>query len=260
MKGDYCDKSLQGIKERDRYNKTFIALCVPVGSIGGGKMGKVPNLAGRYYDLSNPVWEGMPYYPASFPVQIEQASSVKEGGFNVRKITMASHHGTHVDAPRHISNDGMTIDELDLHRLVGEGVVLDLSLKKIGSGIGASDFEKFADLVRMEDIVILYTGCCNHLGESWINSTYTYLEKSGAEWLVQKKVKSVGIDFFSIDKFGDRANPAHNVLLANGIPLIEEISCEAKFLVNKRIYFICLPLKMKLGDGAPARAIAYVLE
>lgn len=223
-------------------------------------MEPVPKFKGRYYDLSNPVWEKMPYYPASFPVQLEQVSSVEQGGFNVHKITMATHHGTHVDAPRHLSNEGKPLEELDLNRFMGEGVVLDLSFKEIGSGIGADDLKKFSDLVRFEDIVILYTGCSNHLGESWINSKYTYLEKSGAEWLVQKKVKSVGIDFFSIDQYGDKTNPAHNVLLGNGIPLIEEISSEAKHLLNKRIYLICLPIRMKAGDGAPARAIAYLLE
>jgi kynurenine formamidase len=173
---------------------------------------------------------------------------------------MATHHGTHVDAPRHLSNEGKPLEELDLNLFMGEGVVLDLTFKEIGSGIGADDLKKFSDLVRFEDIVILYTGCSNHLGESWINSKYTYLEKSGAEWLVQKKVKSVGIDFFSIDQYGDKTNPAHNLLLSNGVPLIEEINSEAKHLVNKRIYLICLPIRMKAGDGAPARAIAYLLE
>lgn len=223
-------------------------------------MGTVAKLGSRYYDLSNPVWEKMPYYPASFPAQIEQVSSVDQGGFNVHKITMATHHGTHVDAPRHLSNQGAPLEELDLNRFMGEGVVLDLSFKEIGSGIGADDLEKFSDSVRSGEIVILYTGCSNHLGESWLNSKYTYLEKSGAEWLVQKKVKSVGIDFFSIDQYGDKTNPAHNVLLGNGIPLIEEISSEAKHLAGKRIYLICLPIRMKAGDGAPARAIAYLLE
>ncbi len=215
---------------------------------------------GKYYDLSNPVYQEMPYYPASFRPEVEQVSSLREGGFNVHKITMAYHHGTHVDAPRHLFDEGIAVDELDLNRFMGEGVVLDLSFKEIGSGIGAQDLEKFSDLVRPKDIVILYTGCSNHLGESWINAKYTYLAKSGAEWFLRKKVKSVGIDFFSIDQYGDKTNPAHNLLLGNGIPLIEEISSEAKHLAGKRIYFICLPLKMKAGDGAPARAIAYVME
>jgi len=223
-------------------------------------MEKVAKLREKYYDLSNPVWEEMPYYPASFPAQIEKVSSVDQGGFNVHKITIATHHGTHVDAPRHLTNQGTPLEELDLNKFMGEGVVLDLSFKEIGSGIGAKDLARFSDLVRLGDIVILYTGCSNHLGEPWLNSKYTYLEKSGAEWLLQKKVKSVGIDFFSIDQYGDKTNPAHNVLLGNGIPLIEEISSEAKHLLGKRIYLICLPIRIKAGDGAPARAIAYLLE
>jgi kynurenine formamidase len=223
-------------------------------------MKNVTRSGGKYYDLSNLVHQEMPYYPKSFQPQIELTSSIEQGRPNVHKITMSSHHGTHADAPRHYSNEWTSVDELDLDRFIGEGVVLDLSFKEIGSGIGADDLEKFSSLVRSEDIVILYTGCSSHLGESWINSKYTYLTKSGAEWLLRKKVKSVGIDFFSVDQYGDTTSPAHNLLLGNGIPLIEEISSEAKHLLGKRIYFICLPIKIKAGNGAPARAIAYLLE
>jgi len=223
-------------------------------------MRTIGKLGEKYYDLSNPVWEDMPYYPASFRPQVEQVSRIEQGGFNVHKITMAYHHGTHVDAPRHLSYEGTAVDKLDLNKFMGEGIVLDFSVKEIGSGIGADDLERSSNLVRSQDIVVLFTGCSNHLGESWINAKYTYLAKSGAEWLVRKKVKSVGIDFFSIDQYGDKTNPAHNILLANGIPLIEEISSEAKHLLGKRIYLICLPIRMKEGDGAPARAIAYPLE
>ena len=215
---------------------------------------------GKYYDLSNPVWEGMPFYPANAPAVIEQVSSVEKNGFNVHRFKISTHQGTHVDAPRHRFNEGLSLEELDLNLFMGEAVVLDLSDKELGSAVGAEDLEKFSELVRPGDIVILYTGCADHLGEVWLNSNYTYVDRSGAEWLVAKKVKSVGIDFFSIDKYGDTSNPAHNLLLGNGIPLIEEISSVAKQLGGKRIYFVCLPLRITAGDGAPARAIAYLLD
>lgn len=223
-------------------------------------MSEVTGLQGRYYDLSNPIWEGMPFFPASFPAEIEQVSSVDRQGANVHKMTIATHHGTHVDAPRHYFNEGTALGELSLHKFMGEGVVLDLTSKPIGSGIGAADLEKYADLVHEGDIVILFTGCSEHLGEPGLDSKYTYLDGTGAEWLLAKKVKSVGIDFFSIDQYGDRSSPAHNVLLGNGIPLIEEISAEARQLTGHRVYVICLPLKVMAGDGAPARVIAYLLE
>jgi arylformamidase len=223
-------------------------------------MSRVPELGGKYYDLSDPIHGDMPFYPSSFPLEVEQVSSAEKDGFNVHKITMSTHHGTHVDAPRHLSNEGKSLDETDLNKFIGEGVVLDLSYKEIGSGVSANDLKKYSELIRAEDIVILYTGCSKRLGEPWINSNYTYLDKSGAEWLIQKKVKSVGIDIFSIDQYGNPESPAHNLLLGNGIPLIEEISSEAGHLLGKRIYLFCLPIRMMMGDGAPARVIAYLLE
>jgi arylformamidase len=217
-------------------------------------------LKGAYYDLSNPIWEGMPFFPASFPAKIEQISFVEREGANVHKMTIATHHGTHVDAPRHYFNEGAALESLDLARFIGEGVVLDLTFKDTGTGIGAQDLERYDHLVREDDIVILFTGCSLHLGEPELNSNYTYLDATGADWLVAKKVKSVGIDFFSIDRYGDSSSPAHNALLGNGIPLIEEISAQAGGLAGHRIYLICLPLRVLAGDGAPARAIAYLLD
>jgi arylformamidase len=223
-------------------------------------MGTSPDFKGKYYDLSNPVYKGMPFFPASFPVEIEQVSSTDRGRSNVHKITLSTHHGTHVDAPWHVSSRGKPLDEMDLKKFIGEGVVLDFTYKETGSGVSSADLEQYEGLVRADEIVILFTGCSNSLGDSGISANYTYLDRSGAEWLVRKKVKSVGIDIFSIDQYGNPENPAHNLLLGSGIPLIEEISSEAKHLLGKRIYLICLPIRMMMGDGAPARVIAYLLE
>lgn len=223
-------------------------------------MAIAPKLGEKYYDLSDPVHKEMPFFPLSFPVEVEQVASTDAGGFNIHKITMGTHHGTRVDAPRHRYSDGRTLEEIGLDKFIGEGIVLDFSQKEFGSGIGADDLKKHSELVRAEDVVILYAGCSKHLGEVWISTKYTYLDKSGAEWLVQKKVKSVGIDFFSVDRYGSAENPAHSLLLGNNIPIIEEIGTEARHLVGKRIYLFCLPLRMMMGDGAPARAIAYLLE
>jgi len=223
-------------------------------------MAIAPGLGQRYYDLSDPIYEGMPYFPLSFPVEVEQAASVDAGGFNVHRITMGTHHDTHVDAPRHRYRDGRVLDEIDLNKFMGEGIVLDFSQKEIGSGIGADELEKYSHLVHADEIVILYTGCSTHIGEERVRSKYTYLQKNGAEWLVEKKAKSVGIDFFSVDAYGSAESPAHSLLLASGIPIIEEISAEARHLAGRRIYLFCLPLRMMMGDGAPARVIAYLLE
>ena len=219
-----------------------------------------PKLGKKFYDLSDPIYEGMPVFPLLFPLGVEQVASVDAGGFNVHRITLATHHGTHVDAPRHRYRDGTILDKIDLDRFIGEGIVLDFSNKEIGSGIDADDMEKYSELVRAGEIVICYTGCSTRIGEEWVRSNYTYLEKTAAEWLIQKKVKSVGVDFFSVDRFGSEESPAHSLLLASGIPIIEEISAEVRHLAGKRIYFVCLPLKLMAGDGAPARAIAYLLE
>ena len=63
-------------------------------------MAIAPKLGEKYYDLSDPVHKEMPFFPLSFPLEIEQVASTDAGGFNIHKITMGTHHGpmsTHRD-------------------------------------------------------------------------------------------------------------------------------------------------------------------
>jgi len=73
---------------------------------------------------------------------------------------------------------------------------------------------------------------------------------------VSKKVRAVGIDFLSEEKFEAPEPVAHKTLLGNGIFIIESLSSALKQFVGKRILMICMPIKLEGGDGAPARVVA----
>ncbi len=215
----------------------------------------------RFVDLSHVIENGMPVYPGDPEPLLEKVASIEEEGVNLTRIVTGSHVGTHVDAPIHFVEGGSSLDEIPLSTLIGEGVVLDLSYKEVGSGLFREDFEKFSYLVREGDIVLVYTGTSDHWGEEgWDYRKFSYIEESGAKWLLEKGVKMVGIDCMSVEKFGFSEPVTHRLLLGSGVPLIESLSKRLRDLVGMRVFVICLPLKLVGVDGGPARVIACPIE
>ena len=215
----------------------------------------------RFVDLSHVIENGMPVYPGDPEPLLEKVASIEEEGVNLTRLVTGSHVGTHVDAPLHFVEGGFSLDEISLSTLIGEGVVLDLSYKGVGSGVSWEDFEKFSYLVREGDIVLVYTGTSDHWGEEgWDYKKFSFIEESGARWLLEKGVKMVGIDCMSVEKFGFSEPVTHRLLLSSGVPLIESLSKRLGELAGKRVFVICLPLKLGGVDGGPARVIACAIE
>jgi len=113
-----------------------------------------------WFDLTQPLHEGVPHSAALPGVEIETLRCVAEDGATVQRVSVPTHVGTHVDAPRHFVPDGPTIDDLPLDRFAGEGVVLDLERDEAGE-ISREDFEAAAAAVggiQDGDIVLVRTG------------------------------------------------------------------------------------------------------
>jgi len=199
----------------------------------------------------------MPIYPGDPSPSFENYSTLQNDGVNLTKIIMGSHTGTHLDAPRHYIRDGLGIDQIPPDKLIGEAYVADLSKKPIGSGITAKDLRReLEEKIAEDDIVVVFTGCSGLWGEESVNRDYTYLTGDAADYLVSKKVRAVGTDFLSVEKFKAPEPLVHKTLLGNGIFIIESLSSALKQFVGRRILMICMPIKLQDGDGAPSRVVA----
>ena len=150
-------------------------------------------------DLTHELHNGMPIYPGDPSPSFVSYATLEKNGVNLTKLTLGSHTGTHIDAPRHFIPDGIGVDRIPPNKLVGEAYVCDMSSKPIGSGITDLDLHKNLEgKVAEDDIVVCFTGCSEHWGEKSVSSNYTYLTGNAAEYLVSKKVRAVGIDFLSV--------------------------------------------------------------
>ena len=212
-------------------------------------------------DLTHELANGMPIYPGDPSPSFERSATIEKNGVNLTKLTLGSHTGTHTDAPIHFISGGEPIDQIPVKSFIGEALVVDLSkTKAIGSGILPSDLQEFDSQIKDDDIVLLYTGSSDKWGDPAVNTNYTYCTKEAADYFVSKKVRAVGIDFLSIEKFKATEPIVHKTLLKNGIYIIESLSSALKQFSGQRILLISLPIKLENGDGAPSRSIAVPIE
>ena len=192
-----------------------------------------------------PVYEGMTVYPGNPRVSVNPHSSRAFGGrSNLSTLSMGSHTGTHVDAPRHFLDDGSGVDALSLDALIGPCEVVDLADR--------DGHVEAADVGSAERRVLFRTR--NSLNEpgSW-SDDYAALTEGAAQALIDSGVVLVGIDALSIEMPGSDTFPVHHALLEAGVVIVEGLALHH---VGAGTYtLLCLPLKLVDGDGAPARAV-----
>jgi len=217
------------------------------------------------HDLTNVINNDMLVYPGDPKPHFQSISTIEENQVNVTSIILGSHTGTHVDAPIHFEADGEGISDVAINKFIGETMILDMSDLENrhnigGKGITANEFEKYSHIVKKDDIVLLYTGSNDpSKAPESIMKRFSYIESSGADWIVDHRIKCVGIDSFSVEKYNFTTPLTHKKLLSNKVGIIENLSPELKKLIGKRMYLICTPIPLKGLDGSPARVIAFNL-
>jgi arylformamidase len=163
---------------------------------------------------------------------------------------LSAHTGTHIDAPNHFINDGKTVDEIPLSKLVGPTQVIKLS-----DSIEIIDEQIIEKMEIQKDIprILIKTKNSSLWGKTDnFQNDFVYLTPSGAKTLINKGIQLIGIDYLSIASFQDGA-PTHRVLLENEVVILEGLNLSD---IQPGIYeMICLPLNLIGTDGAPARVI-----
>lgn len=203
----------------------------------------------KIYDISIPVSTGMPVYEGDPPVEIEAVQRIARGDLaNVSRITLGNHTGTHVDPPCHFIDGAATVDALPLEALIGPACVVDLTA---ANGISAMELEAAAVPDGTERL-LLKTQNSQLWRERGFHRGFLGLQEDAARWCAERGVRLVGIDYLSIAPY-DNPKPAHLTLLSAGVIIVEGLDLSA--ISPGRYTLICLPLKIKDGDGAPARAV-----
>lgn len=209
----------------------------------------------KYVDVTVPIRPNMAVFKGDPPVVFEPVSSIKRGDpFNLTNISMGSHAGTHVDAPSHYFQAGRTVDEIPLDVLIGPVRILEFR----GNKSVTRDMLLKSDLSDQQRILIKTDHSYLLDRYSKFRGNYVYMEVDACGYMVQKGMKLVGIDSFSVESMESQDNMCHKVLLGAGIIIVELLNLRD---VEPGDYeMVCLPLNIHKGDGAPARVLLKPLE
>ncbi|OHA48779.1 MAG: hypothetical protein A2Z62_02055 [Candidatus Terrybacteria bacterium RIFCSPLOWO2_02_42_20] len=199
----------------------------------------------KVIDISLSLHKNTIIYPGNPEVNIK---TIKGKTSTHSEIAMGSHTGTHMDAPKHIFENGDGVDKIDLNKVIGECRVLDMTrLKEV---ISADDFKK--EMVKKGERILVKTRNSKR-GFKKFYDDYVYLGGEAAEFLAQKKISLFGIDYLSVKKRGGPDNRPHTKLLKNGIVIFEGLDLSK--VKPGKYFFVGLPLKLMGLDGSPVRAI-----
>ncbi|HKB91139.1 MAG TPA: cyclase family protein [Opitutaceae bacterium] len=215
----------------------------------------------RFFDLSQPVVDGGPNCPVHPPVIIDRISDHPKDGWRLEFLRFATHTGTHLDAPLHKISGGRSIDEYPLEAFAGRSVAIDLTGIKADHPIGPNDFARIEPAVWRDAIVLLATGWGNRRAKSdeWLYHSPA-LSPAGATWLVERGIRGVGIDHFSIGGMTNDNTRTHEILLGAGVWIIEDLRFAPGWKeVAAKGTFQALPLNFPGASGTPCRAV-FVLQ
>jgi kynurenine formamidase len=237
---------------------------------------------GSLIDLTHPFDERTVYWPTENGFVLELGiNGVTEKGYYyaANRFRAAEHGGTHVDAPIHFHDQRHTVDQIELERLVGEAVVVDVSAKCAADPdyqIGVADLQAWEQQHgrQLVDVVVLlrtdwskhwpdrnaYLGTDLRGPEAVALLHFPGLDPQAAQWLVEHRApKSVGIDTASIDYGQSTHFEAHQTLCMHNVPGFENVAYLDQ-LPTAGALVMALPMKIAGGSGGPLRIVAWVRE
>ncbi|GIX48364.1 MAG: cyclase [Candidatus Tectimicrobiota bacterium] len=205
------------------------------------------------YDITVPLSPALPVYPGDPRVEITPVAQVDRGdAANVSRLVLGTHTGTHVDAPRHFFAHGPSVEALDLHLLVGPAQVCAWPQAQHLTAAALRTLP-LAGATR-----VLFQTPNGRLWERQdFCPDYVALTPDAAQCLIDMGVRLVGIDYLSVDAFSARDFPVHRLLLAAGVVIVEGL--DLRGVPPGPYELLVLPLALREGDGAPARALLRTL-
>jgi kynurenine formamidase len=244
----------------------------------------------EFYDLTHDWGHGMPEWPSSTGIRVNPVLYHAKDGQYVAEFDGIMHRGTHMDAPVHVTEDWPTLTSYELWRFFGTGVAVSIP-KMRWEVITAQDLEDARPRIKAHDIVMINTGTHHLFGDN--DDYYAYspgLYDEAAHWLVDHQVKMVGLDVNALDHpLGTKMvahgpgpshphlikeykeltgrscatdfplwEPAHKILMGNGIPGIENVGGQLDEVTGRRCTFAAFPWRWTEGDGSGVRVVAVV--
>jgi len=215
---------------------------------------------GRLVELNHVIRDGLITYPglpgpAIAPYLTREASRDQYAPgteFAIDQLTLIGNTGTYLDAPYHRYPDGADLSSVPLEATVDRPTTV---VRVTGTGQLAIDVGAVAGLDVGGRAVLLHTGDDTRFGSPGYAEGSHFLTRAAAAWLAAHGAALVGIDAINIDDTGDGSRPAHTLLLAAGIPVVEHLTGLGQ-LPPTGARFTAVPLRIEGFGTIPVRAFA----
>lgn len=206
-------------------------------------------MATKWIDISVPIYAGMVHWPGDPPIEIYHPLHLDRGDIcTVSRLALGAHTGTHIDAPNHFLRGAKGADFLSPEAMIGPARVIAIPE---ATEIGEKDLAVHG--IAQGERILLKT---SNSGRCWKSGEfvpdYAHLTLDGATYLARAGIRAVGIDYLSIGQ-GAQGPGVHRALLGADILIIEGLNLSG--VVAGQYELVCLPLRIRDGDGAPARAL-----
>ena len=205
------------------------------------------------FDISLPIFPGMTVFPGDPDVLFHAALDMGNGDpANVTCLHLGSQTGTHYDAPHHILNNGVTLEHFPLDHFFGPARVVAIpeSVMTIDAALLRS-----LNLDGVERLLLKTRNSRFWQDPAHVFQTdYTALTTDAAEYLAGlDPLLLVGIDYLSIECYGQSELAAHKALMHRKKLILEGINLND---VTPGDYtLVALPLAYRDLDGGPTRAM-----
>ena len=203
-----------------------------------------------WIDVSVPLHTGMVHWPTDPPVHIERFANMEKGAVcNVSKLDLCAHAGTHMDGLNHFIRDGAPLDTVPFDAVIGPCRVIEI---KDDDSVRAAELKKHR-LQKGERILLKTRNSKRAWWQEDFDTRFVHISTEAAQHMVDCRIRTIGVDYLSVGGYQRDGVECHQVLLGAGVWIIEGLDL-TKVRAGK-YELICLPVKIRNSDGAPARAV-----
>ncbi|MCQ6562004.1 cyclase family protein [Paenibacillus mendelii] len=209
----------------------------------------------KLIDLSMDIYHAAPTFPMDPQCEVIVHNTIDSIGYNISQLSMSTHQGTHLDAPFHFLDDGITVDKLDLNKCIGDALLVDLSHKQPKEPIDVGDFAAYADRIGEGTRLIYRTDWHLQFQHKHYFTDFPYMTLELAQWLADRRIAMIGMDVPTPNPTD--YDPIHKILLRAEIVIVEGLA-NLGDVGTDAFFFMAAPLRIKGRDGSPVRALAMV--
>ncbi len=263
---------IEAVKGRMMSRRDVFRVSAGAAAVAAASTAARPVLAqssGRVVDLTHALSPDFPTFGGTPGISMDKTVKFEESGYQLFRVTIDEHSGTHIDAPLHFSADGISVDALDPATLVCPLCVVDISAKaaeEANAMVMPEDIEAW--ITANGDIpagacVAMHSGWAARVGTPEYRNTpdgafaFPGFSRSATDMLAEMGVAAIGVDTLSLDPGNSADFAVHYSWLPSGRYGIENLAGLDQLPPTGATVFVGAP-KHAGGTGGPARVVAVV--